>query len=249
MKPPVRRDPDPMAVLRARTPARVALGHAGAGLPTAPLLAIALDQARARDAVHDSLDLQRLTEDLAPAPVRRVHSLARDRATYLQRPDLGRKLDPECAAALPTGPFDVVFVLADGLSARAVQSHAAPALMRIRSALPDWRFGPLILATQARVALGDDIGARMHAALCVVLIGERPGTSAPDSLGMYLTWSPMPGRRDHERNCISNVRPPVGLSYDEAAARALWLIRAARRVGYTGVQLKEAATIEAPLLP
>jgi ethanolamine ammonia-lyase small subunit len=234
---------DFLADLRSRTPARVALGRTGAGLPTVAHLGFQLDHARARDAVHEALDVQRLAAVLAPAQVICAHSLAPDRTTYLQRPDLGRRLAPECAATLPTGPFDVVFVLADGLSARAVQAHAAPILREIRHALPDWHVAPVVIATQARVALGDEIGARIGAALSVVLIGERPGLSAPDSLGAYLTWKPSPGKRDHERNCISNIRPPQGLSYEEAAARAVWLMRAARRLGQSGVRLKESSAL------
>ncbi|HEV2701341.1 MAG TPA: ethanolamine ammonia-lyase subunit EutC [Steroidobacteraceae bacterium] len=249
MKPTVHRGHDLMATLRSRTPARVALGHVGAGLPTAALLEFQLDQARARDAVHEALDVPRLTAGLAPAQVLTVHSHAPDRNTYLQRPDLGRALAAECDATLAGGPFDVVFVLADGLSARAVQHHAAPTLQALLRALPDWKVAPLIIATQARVALGDDIGVRLKAQLCVMLIGERPGLSAPDSLGIYLTWKPVPGRRDHERNCISNIRPPQGLSYDEAAARAAWLMRAARRAGCSGVGLKDDSEVPRALLP
>ena len=236
---------DPVAALRNLTPARVGLGRSGAGLPTAPLLQFELDHARARDAVHATLDWRRLAADLAPEPVVQVRSQAGDRTIYLQRPDLGRCLAAESIAALPAGPFDVVFIIADGLSARAVQTHAAPTLHLIRQALPDWQAAPVILAAQARVALGDDIGVRLGALLAVTLIGERPGLSAPDSLGIYLTWRPAPGRRDHERNCISNVRPPQGLSHQEAAARTVWLLRAARSSGRTGVHLKD----ESALLP
>ncbi len=249
MKPPAAKRPDLLAVLRSRTPARVALGHVGAGLPTQALLEFQLDHARARDAVHDALDVQRLAADLAPARVLQVHSRARDRGTYLQRPDLGRRLDPKCTGTLTGGPYDVVFILGDGLSARAVQAHAAPTLRALLRALPDWNPAPLVIATQARVALGDDIGERLNAQLAVMLIGERPGLSAPDSLGIYLTWKPAAGRGDHERNCISNIRPPQGLSYEEAAARAAWLMRAARRAGCTGVALKDDSEITASLPP
>lgn len=249
MKPPAPRRHDLLAALRSRTPARVALGHVGAGLPTAALLEFQLDHARARDAVHEALDEVQLAADLAPAPLLHVHSQARDRGTYLQRPDLGRALAPECAAVLPAGPFDVVFILGDGLSARAVQAHGAPALRALLGALPDWTIAPVIIATQARVALGDDIGARLRALLAVMLIGERPGLSAPDSLGIYLTWNPAPGRRDHERNCISNIRPPQGLSYEEAATRAAWLMRAARRVGASGLCLKDDSEIRGSAPP
>jgi ethanolamine ammonia-lyase small subunit len=247
MKPPVPKREDLLAALRSRTPARVALGHAGAGLPTRELLEFQLDHARARDAVHEALDVERLAAALAPARVLPVHSQAADRGSYLQRPDLGRRLAPGCAATLSGGPFDVVFIVADGLSARAVQTHAAPTLQALLRALPDWRAAPLIIATQARVALSDDIGVRLNAPLAVMLIGERPGLSAPDSLGIYLTWKPVPGRRDHERNCISNIRPPQGLSYEEAAARTARLMQAARRAGCSGVMLKDDAEIAAVL--
>jgi ethanolamine ammonia-lyase small subunit len=246
MKTPAPYDPDPLASLRSRTPARVALGHCGTGLPTQALLEFQLDHARARDAVHTSLDLPQLAADLGVTEWIRVHSQAPDRATYLQRPDLGRKLAPECAAAVPTGPYDVAFILADGLSARAVQSHAAPTLRLTLQALSGWRVAPMIIATQARVALGDDIGARLHAAISVMFIGERPGLSAPDSLGAYLTWNPTPGRRDHERNCISNIRPPQGLAYGEAASRVVWLLNAARRIRCSGVLLKGDSAIIQP---
>jgi ethanolamine ammonia-lyase small subunit len=249
MKPPAVPRQNLLAALRSRTPARVALGHAGAGLPTPALLEFQLDHARARDAVHEALDVQHLAADLAPAQVLGVHSQAGDRGTYLQRPDLGRRLAPECTGMLPGGPFDVVFILGDGLSARAVQTHAAPTLRALLRALPDWNCAPLIIATQARVALGDDIGARLNAWLSVMLIGERPGLSAPDSLGIYLTWKPAPGRGDHERNCISNIRPPQGLSYEEAAARAAWLMRAARRAGGSGISLKDDSEISGSLPP
>jgi ethanolamine ammonia-lyase small subunit len=249
MKPPAVAHQNLLAALRSRTPARVALGHAGAGLPTPALLEFQLDHARARDAVHEALDVQHLAADLAPAQVLGVHSQAGDRGTYLQRPDLGRRLAPECTGMLPGGPFDVVFILGDGLSARAVQTHAAPTLRALLRALPDWNCAPLIIATQARVALGDDIGARLNAWLSVMLIGERPGLSAPDSLGIYLTWKPAPGRGDHERNCISNIRPPQGLSYEEAAARAAWLMRAARRAGGSGISLKDDSEISGSLPP
>ncbi len=246
MKPPRPRDAGPLAHLRTRTPARVALGHSGAGLPTPALLDFQLDHARARDAVHESLDLQRLAADLMTADVIRVHSQAPDRTTYLQRPDLGRRLASQCNDLLPTGPYDVAFVLGDGLSARAVQLHAAPTVLAIRQALGGWRIAPVVIATQARVALGDDIGCRLNAAFSVVLIGARPGLSAPDSLGVYLTWKPTPGRRDHERNCISNIRPPQGLAYEEAAARVVRLLHAARRMEGTGFLLKDDSAIAAP---
>ncbi|MEW6561443.1 MAG: ethanolamine ammonia-lyase subunit EutC [Pseudomonadota bacterium] len=236
---------DPWAHLRRYTRARIALGRSGASLPTSALLDFGLAHAQARDAVHTALDLDAL--DLAAQAAglptaMRVHSAAPDRAVYLRRPDLGRQLDPASRALLvdamvPTS--DVVFVIADGLSARAAQTHAVPLIAQTLQRLPPgWRVGPLVLACQARVALGDDIGALLRAQLVVMCIGERPGLTAPDSLGLYLTHSPRPGRTDAERNCISNVRPE-GLSYAQAAHKLAWLLAGARRLGQTGVGLKD----------
>jgi ethanolamine ammonia-lyase small subunit len=144
-------------------------------------------------------------------------------------------------------PYDLAVVIADGLSATAVHTHAAPLLQSLFPKLPDWHVAPLVIACQARVALGDEIGSRLGATLVVVLIGERPGLSAPDSLGAYLTWHPRKGRQDSERNCISNIRPPTGLSYEQAASRIAWLLSAARRQKLTGVALKDTSAI--PALP
>ena len=144
-----------------------------------------------------------------------------------------------------TAPYEVAFVVADGLSAPAVHAHAAPLLQALFPKLNDWRVAPIVIACQARVALGDEIGSRVGAALVVVLIGERPGLSAPDSLGAYLTWQPRPGRPDSERNCISNIRPPTGLTYDQAASRIAWLLSAARRQRLTGVGLKDSSATPA----
>jgi ethanolamine ammonia-lyase small subunit len=176
-----------------------------------------------------------------------VHSRAPDRQTYLQRPDLGRQLLEGQATRLTSGPYEVAFVLADGLSAPAVHAHAVPLLQALFPKLPDWNIAPVVIACQARVALGDEIGALLGANLVAVLIGERPGLSAPDSLGTYLTWHPRQGRQDSERNCISNIRPPTGLTYDQAASRLAWLLSAARRQKLTGVGLKDAsATVVLP---
>jgi ethanolamine ammonia-lyase small subunit len=237
--------PDPWAPLRELTAARIALGSAGAGLPTARHLEFQADHARARDAVHAALDADALAADLSAAglDVIHLHSAAPDRATYLQRPDLGRRLDGDSRARLEEmgrEGCDAVFVVADGLSAHAVQRHAAPVLAeaaaRLRAA--GWRMAPIIIVRQGRVAIGDEIGALLGAKLAAVLIGERPGLSAPDSLGVYLTHDPRPGRVDAERNCISNIRA-AGLKPSEAAGKLLWLLAAARRLGATGVALKD----------
>ena len=227
--------------LRRFTPARVGLGRAGNGLPTAVHLAFQADHAAARDAVHATLDVTGLQAELTQAGIGSlaVHSAAPDRQTYLRRPDLGRRLLDTDHARLPIMPGAMLFVVCDGLSAVAVQRHAAPLLTRVipplRAAHP---VAPVVIATQGRVALGDDIGGTMGAEAVAVLIGERPGLSAADSLGIYLTWQPRPGRTDAERNCISNIRP-AGLPIPQAAAKLLWLIEAMRRLRLTGVALKD----------
>jgi ethanolamine ammonia-lyase small subunit len=230
---------DPLERLRACTPARVFLGRCGAALPTRAMLEFQLAHARARDAVYDELAPKRVAAALPNEEVRIVHSRAFDRQSYLQRPDLGRRLDDPSAASLARGDYEAVFVIADGLSARAVHEHAAATLAATLPRLAGWRLGPFIVSCRARVALGDEIGERLGAQLTVVLIGERPGLSAPDSLGAYLTWQPRVGRLDSERNCISNIRPPAGLSYEQAAARLAWLMNTARRLRLSGIALKE----------
>lgn len=223
--------------LRRFTPARVALGRVGHGLPTAAHLDFQAAHAAARDAVHAELDTAQLAADLAAAnlPSVLVHSACPDRRTYLLRPDLGRRLAEGEAAHLPKIP-GIAFVVADGLSATAVQRHAAPLLAQVMPALAEP--GPVVIARQGRVALGDEVGAALGAQAVAVLIGERPGLSTPDSLGIYLTWQPRPGRTDAERNCISNIRPE-GLPIPDAAAKLLWLIGAMRRLQLTGVALKD----------
>ena len=243
------RQVDPWSALRRATPARVGLGRTGDAMPLRPVLDLQLAHARARDAVHEALDVAALsaalTTALGPHRVVSVRSAAPNRATYLKRPDLGRALDPACGAKLARDagvPPDCVFVLADGLSAVAVARHA-PALLAaclplLATCLPDGvSVAPLVIATQARVALGDAVGEALRARLCVVLIGERPGLSAADSLGAYVTYDPRIGRRDAERNCVSNIHG-AGLGIGEAARQVAWLIREglARRV--TGIALK-----------
>jgi ethanolamine ammonia-lyase small subunit len=242
-----RTDPtDPWDTLRRFTNARIALGRAGSSLPTAPLLAFELAHAQARDAVHQPLDTAALADALHAAgfDTLDVRSAAPDRDHYLRRPDLGRLLADAGvarlavhAAAQKESP-ELVFVAADGLSAFAAQRHVVPLLTRLRPQLDGWCVGPVVIATQARVALGDRIGELLRARLVVVMIGERPGLSSPDSLGLYVTYGPRTGRIDAERNCISNVRPE-GLGYDAAAFRLLWLLNEARRLKLTGVGLKD----------
>jgi len=236
---------DPWARFRGATRARIGLGRSGDALPTTALLEFQLAHARARDAVHSAVDFDRLAGDLAPHPVLRVRSAVPDRATYLRRPDLGRRLDPASAASLPSGGgWDILFVIADGLSAAAVQTNAAPLIHACLDRLGSLRVGPVVLAEQARVALGDEVGAILGARLVALLVGERPGLSAADSLGVYLTWEPRPGRADSERNCLSNIHAG-GLPIGAAADKLCWLANEAARLKLTGVGLKE----DAPSLP
>ncbi|HSV69293.1 MAG TPA: ethanolamine ammonia-lyase subunit EutC [Methylibium sp.] len=235
---------DPWQALRAHTPARIALGRCGVSLPTAELLAFGSAHAQARDAVHRPLDAAALEAELQAAGFATlgVHSVAAGRADYLLRPDLGRRLDEASRARLANAGVaagDLLPVVGDGLSSLAVARHALPLLRALRERAPaGWTLGPVIVAQQARVALGDDIGETLRAALVAVLIGERPGLSSPDSLGVYLTAAPRRGRSDAERNCVSNIRPQ-GLAYERAAHRLWWLAQAARRGGGTGVRLKD----------
>lgn len=281
--------PDPWSELRSLTPARIALGRTGASQPTEALLAFGLAHAQARDAVHTPLQTDALAADLEADgwTVLQAHSRAPDRAHYLRRPDLGRRLDEASVqrlrghtppSARPSadqhagqgtgfsgeagpGPArgQVVFVVADGLSATAVQRHARPLLQAARSALRQaqadlsdrsctidpsdaaFELGPVVIAQQARVALGDEVGECLGAQVVVLLVGERPGLSSPDSLGIYLTWAPRVGRLDSERNCISNIRPE-GLPYAQAAAILAGLLAGARRLGASGIALKDETT-------
>ncbi|MCI4677999.1 ethanolamine ammonia-lyase subunit EutC [Rhodoblastus acidophilus] len=239
--------------LRQLTQARIALGRAGTSLPTSAHLDFQFDHARARDAVHRALDVQALRPGLADFgldPVL-VQSAAGDRATFLQRPDLGRRLDEPSRQALakvaagPSARRDVALVVVDGLSALAIERNVLPFLGAL---LPRLKAGgvslaPATLALQGRVALGDEIGDLLGAALAVVLIGERPGLSSPDSMGIYLTWSPRVGRNDADRNCISNVRPD-GMSYETAANKLFYLIGEATRRRISGVLLKDETEMD-----
>lgn len=237
---------DPWQQLRARTPARIALGRAGASLPTREVLAFALAHAQARDAVHAAIDAQALADGvralgLEPLP---LDTDATDRAVYLRRPDYGRRLSPPSQARLGEAahaPSDLALVVGDGLSAAAVMAHAVPVLGAIAAAAGAGgiALSPVVAIVRgARVAVADEIGAALASRLVAILIGERPGLSSPDSLGIYLTHGPQPGRTDADRNCISNVRP-AGLAADAAAHKLIWLAREALRRGLTGVALKD----------
>ncbi|MFI7499069.1 ethanolamine ammonia-lyase subunit EutC [Streptomyces sp. NPDC049687] len=227
--------------LRRRTQARIGLGRAGSALPTRHRLELQAAHAAARDAVHSPFRPDTVAAALPGMPTVRVRSAAPDRLTYLQRPDLGRRLHPTDRAHLPVGEWDIVFVIADGLSSRAVHEHAAALVRETAERLgAGWRIAPVVLAEQARVALGDDVAAAMGAESVVVLVGERPGMSAADSLGAYLTYRPRPGvTTDADRNCLSNIRPPLGLSYEVAAGKLAALTGRARELGVTGVGLKD----------
>jgi ethanolamine ammonia-lyase small subunit len=236
---------DPWIALRATTRARIGLGRTGDALPIKDVLEFQLAHARARDAVHTPLDTNAIARAIAPLPSVTVHSRAADRQTYLRRPDLGRQLG---CPINPTGPFGAVFVIADGLSPVGVQTHAPPLLRACLDRLPNWPIAPIVIATQARVALGDEIGSLLQADLSVVLIGERPGLTVANSLGIYLTYHPRVGRRDSERNCISNIHAD-GLSYTAAADMLAWLMTEARHRKLTGVGLKDDRAIAAPASP
>lgn len=237
---------NPWGALRALTPARIALGRAGVSLPTAPHLDFQMAHARARKAVGLALETDTLQQGLADLGQQAMvlQSAAESRAAYLQRPDLGRRLGPASRQALTQVPkgHDLALVIADGLSATAIAQNALPFLQVLLPALQGWRIAPLTIVTQGRVAIGDEIGAALGAAMVVVLIGERPGLSSPDSLGLYLTHGPRPGLTDEARNCISNVRP-AGLGYPEAAHKLVFLMTEARRRGLSGVDLKDESEV------
>lgn len=242
----------PTLDLRSLTPARVALGRSGASVPTRALLDFTLDHARARDAVHAVFDVPRLVAGLRALGlvVTEARSRAVDRRDYLRRPDLGRQLDVGSAETLvrcASEPCQVAIVIGDGLSAAAVHAHAAALLACLLPLLAEGKIaiGRVVVASGARVALGDEIGAILGARMVVMLIGERPGLSAPDSLGAYLTFAPKPGRTDAERNCVSNIHQ-AGLSYDEAACKIAWLVREGLAREATGVVLKDESADRAP---
>jgi ethanolamine ammonia-lyase small subunit len=238
------------AWLRAQTPARVGQRRTGISLATSEVLDFQLAHGRARDAVHAPLQPNNLIAALRSISAQEIlllHSAAPDRASYLQRPDLGRKLDASSRDRLRTHQetghsFDLAFVIADGLSSLAVERNAVPLLTELLPALSDLSLAPIAVVEQARVAIGDEIAHTLNASLVIVLIGERPGLSSPDSLGAYITWKPQPGRTtDAERNCISNIRTE-GLSYPQAAARLLFFIQQARNQQATGITLKDPAS-------
>jgi ethanolamine ammonia-lyase small subunit len=231
--------------LRRLTAARIGLARTGASLATAPLLELRLAHARARDAVHAPFEAERLGVELAALglPVLALESAVRERAQYLMRPDLGRKLAADSIAVLESHAgrgHDVALVVTDGLSAHAVERHAGPLLAALLRHLQGsgWRIAPLAVVRQGRVAVGDAVAQLLAARMVVVLIGERPGLSAPDSMGAYLTWQPGPHTTDANRNCISNIRS-AGIDPADAALKILHLLRAMRRREGSGVALKD----------
>lgn len=233
------------AGLSRNTPARIALGRAGPGLPTRQVLDFSLAHAQARDAVHTPFDGAGVEAAIRGLgfETRRVASAAPDRSTYLRRPDYGRRLSDESRLRLVEeahGPVDLAVIIADGLSSTAIHTQAAPFLAALKPWIAEggWTTGPVVIAEQARVALGDEVGEVMKARAALLLVGERPGLSSPDSLGLYLTHAPRVGRNDGERNCISNVRAE-GLAHHLAAFKLVWLLREALTRGLTGVQLKD----------
>lgn len=245
---------NPWASLRRFTDARIGLGRSGISIPTQHLLEFQLAHAKAQDAVYKPLDVANLTARLKAESVLyrhepiSLHSAANDRTVYLQRPDFGRRLDEVSRQCLldhrnqHDSEWDLVIAIVDGLSAFAIEENAVPFLQRLLPALQSqndpWSIAPLCIVQQGRVAIGDMIGEQLGGRCVLVLIGERPGLSSPNSMGLYLTWAPAIGKTDAERNCISNIRP-AGLSYEEAARRALYLLGEARRKKLTGVGLKD----------
>ncbi len=236
---------DPWSKLRATTRARIGLGRVGDAMPIKDVLEFQLAHAKARDAVHTKLDTAPLRAAIL-GEVIEVRSAADSREIYLRRPDLGRHLHHDCEALLEPGDYDAVFVIADGLSATSVSLNAVPMLKAALTRLHDLKIAPVVIATQGRVAIGDDIGERLRAKLCVMLIGERPGLSVAESLGIYLTYNPKRGTRDSARNCISNIHGKGGLPYEVAADTLAWLMRESLRRKLTGVDLKEEALLAAP---
>ncbi|MBJ7221378.1 MULTISPECIES: ethanolamine ammonia-lyase subunit EutC [unclassified Brenneria] len=236
---------NPWEALREFTAARIALGRAGASLPTRELLKFGMAHAQARDAVHQAFDSETLARRLAREGLETltVHSAAENREQYLCRPDLGRRLADSSRAllrSLPGKPADLLLVVGDGLSSKAVHRQAVPLIAALRPYLSQLglSLAPVVLAHQARVALGDDIGECMQAKAVAILIGERPGLSSPDSLSVYMTWGPTTRRLESERNCISNIRPE-GLDYPQAAFKLAWLLEQCFQRRLSGIQLKD----------
>lgn len=258
---------NPWQKLKLFTSARIGLGRAGNSIPTNEQLSFQLDHARAIDAVHKALDVEALLSQISQSTVLAnaiatspsvVSSKATNRMIYLQRPDLGRQLSEACWQLLVDKReesskndnlainYDLAIVIADGLSSTAVQKHALPVVERLLTKLAadkkhHWRLAPLTLVTQGRVALGDDVGECLKAKIVMMLIGERPGLTSPDSMGIYMTWQPKRGAKDSTRNCISNIRPE-GLAYDEASEKAFYLLSESIKLQLSGINLKDRSS-------
>ncbi len=241
-------EPDPWQSLKTYTDARIALGHTGGAIPLKEVLQFKLAFAHAKDAVYSELDWPKLEQRLEQLaiPYLKLHSRASSRSVYLQRPDLGRSLNEASVASLkkmPSAETDIAIVLADGLSATAINQHALPLLQRLLPLLQkaNFQIAPIAVVEQARVAIGDEIGHLLGTQLVMVLIGERPGLSSPYSMGAYLTYAPLPGLTDEKRNCISNIRPE-GLPYEMACQKLYYLIQESLRLKLSGVDLKDNTT-------
>ncbi|MDB1125674.1 ethanolamine ammonia-lyase subunit EutC [Vibrio algarum] len=252
---------NPWQSLKQFTSARIGLGRVGNSIPTNELLAFQLDHARAIDAVHKALDVKALLEHLSTSqplynatPMNPIvlDSKARDRMEYLQRPDLGRQLSDASWQQLleqrseVDAKYDLAIVVADGLSSTAIQNHAVPLLDRLVEKLGtdpknNWSLAPLTIVSQGRVAIGDDVGECLNAKITMILIGERPGLTSPDSMGIYMTWAPKRGAKESSRNCISNIRPE-GLGYDEASNKAFYLLSESIRRQISGIKLKDRSS-------
>ena len=245
---------NPWALLKDYTDARIGLGRSGVSIPTSHSLAFQLAHAQAQDAVHLPLDVENIVEQLFINDINKetspilLHSQAINRTTYLQRPDLGRRLDKNSSEILKKIKandntfYDLSIVIVDGLSSLAIKENAINFIKKLMTALKEdkqkWNLSPFSIVQQGRVAIGDEVGELLKAKISIVLIGERPGLSSPDSLGLYLTWNPKVGLSDASRNCISNIRSE-GLSYEEAVKKTMYLLKESRRLELSGVDLKD----------
>lgn len=237
--------PDAWESLKAFTSARIALGRTGVATPLKEVLDFRMCHAHARDAVYSSLEIDKLEEALQQfqLPIILVTSKASDRKGYLQRPDLGRNLDDASTNNLKNESsysVDVVIIIADGLSATAINKHAVQLLKKLIPYLKQsiLTIAPIVIAQQGRVAIADEIGSLLNAKLSLILIGERPGLSSPDSMGAYITYNPSSGTTDESRNCVSNIRPE-GLGYELAAEKIATLIKASLQLKLSGILLKD----------
>lgn len=237
-------EPNSWEFLKKLTSARIALGRAGISLPTKELLAFRLAHAQARDAVYSGIDKEKILAQLSKAGFDffEIESKSASRNEYLKNPNTGRKLSDDSLVKLKQLPssYDLCFIIADGLSATSVNEHAVEVITILFSKLKklNWSIAPVLVAEQARVALSDEVGSTLKSEIVVMLIGERPGLSAPDSMGAYITYQPEPGLTDERRNCVSNIRPE-GLTYHFAAEKLFYLLTEMKTRKISGVQLKD----------